>query len=166
MKYFAIAALLAVAQAYDEAEGPTKEDNGEADPSVVYRESDIANGKKFSGWTNPLSWSDEGADDDTVVLQLNAQVNKHKQRDEDVSEFDQEPVMKFGDYANVQEGAWVNLRTLKKHKKAFKKAGAAKDEYDGDSNTVSQYDHMDHFKHGDWGVPAGQHGELKPKVWA
>jgi len=43
---------------YDEAEGPTKEDNGDADPSVIYRESDIKNGEKFSGWTNPLSWTD------------------------------------------------------------------------------------------------------------
>jgi len=54
---------------YDESEGPTKEDNGEQDQSVVYRESDIANGKKKSGWTNPLSWHDNGNDDDTVLVQ-------------------------------------------------------------------------------------------------
>jgi iron uptake system EfeUOB component EfeO/EfeM len=53
---------------YDESEGPTKEDNGELDNVVVYRENDVANGAKFSGWTNPLSWTDSGADDDTVVL--------------------------------------------------------------------------------------------------
>jgi hypothetical protein len=56
--------------AYDESEGPTKEDNGEADPSVVYRESDIKNGEKKSGWTNPLGWKDDGSGDDTVLLRL------------------------------------------------------------------------------------------------
>jgi iron uptake system EfeUOB component EfeO/EfeM len=52
---------------YDESEGPTKEDNGENDNVVVYRENDIENGKKKSGWTNPLSWADDGNDDDTVL---------------------------------------------------------------------------------------------------
>ena len=52
---------------YDESEGPTKADNGDSDPSVIFRESDIKNGEKFSGWTNPLSWTDSGDDDDTVV---------------------------------------------------------------------------------------------------
>jgi hypothetical protein len=28
---------------------------------------DVDNGKKFSGWTNPLSWTDDGMDDDLVV---------------------------------------------------------------------------------------------------
>ena len=53
---------------YDESEGPTKEDNGELDQVVVYREDDVKNGEKFSGWTNPLSWVDAGDDDDTVLL--------------------------------------------------------------------------------------------------
>jgi len=75
MKYFAYLALIASVSAYDESEGPTKEDNGEADPSVVYRESDIENGKKKSGWTNPLGWTDDGAADDTVLLGL----QKHRQ---------------------------------------------------------------------------------------
>jgi len=35
---------------------------------VIYREKDIANGKKFSGWTNPLGWTDDGTGDDVVVL--------------------------------------------------------------------------------------------------
>ena len=96
-----MAALFAAVSAYDEAEGPTKADNGELDEAVVYREADIENGKKFSGWTNPLSWTDDGADDDTVVLQLESQLSKHKQRMEDVSEFDNEPVYKFGDFTNV-----------------------------------------------------------------
>ena len=67
---FAYLLLLAVASAYDESEGPTKADNGEIDESVVNREADVANGKKASGWTNPLGWSDSGEDDDSVILQL------------------------------------------------------------------------------------------------
>jgi hypothetical protein len=47
-------------------------DYGEADHSVVGREKDIENGKKASGWTNPLGWSDDGHDDDLVVTQLKA----------------------------------------------------------------------------------------------
>ena len=42
-------------------------DFGEKDPNVLTREDDIANGKKFSGWTNPLSWTDDGSDDNLVV---------------------------------------------------------------------------------------------------
>jgi len=53
---------------YDESEGPTKEDNGDLDNVVVYRENDIKlDDTKFSGWTNPLSWTDAGDDDDTVL---------------------------------------------------------------------------------------------------
>ena len=52
---------------YDESEGPTKADNGEADGAVVHREADVANGKKVSGWTNPLGWADTGADDADVL---------------------------------------------------------------------------------------------------
>ena len=42
-------------------------DYGEKDFNVVLREFDTENGKKFSGWTNPLAWTDDGADDDLVV---------------------------------------------------------------------------------------------------
>ena len=42
-------------------------DFGELDPHVVYREADAGNGFKLGGWTNPLSWSDTGDDDDQVV---------------------------------------------------------------------------------------------------
>ena len=53
---------------YDDSEGPTKEDNGDSDPSIMYRESDInEQSEKVSGWTNPLSWTDDGEDDDQVV---------------------------------------------------------------------------------------------------
>ena len=61
-----------VQTSYDESEGPTKADNGDSDFSVVYREADTENGKKFSGWTNPLGWSDVGDDDDSVLLQQTA----------------------------------------------------------------------------------------------
>ena len=54
---------------YAESEGPTKVDLGDSDYAVVYREKDIANGKKFSGWTNPLGWTDDGTDDEVVLLQ-------------------------------------------------------------------------------------------------
>lgn len=71
MKYtLAITLLLGSASAYAESEGPTKADNGEADPNVVLREADTGNGVKFSGWTNPLGWSDTGVDDDSVLLNL------------------------------------------------------------------------------------------------
>ena len=42
-------------------------DFGEKDSNIVMREDDIKNGEKFSGWTNPLSWTDDGADDNLVV---------------------------------------------------------------------------------------------------
>eukprot|EP00356_Strombidium_inclinatum_P008328 CAMPEP_0170492822 /NCGR_PEP_ID=MMETSP0208-20121228/12930_1 /TAXON_ID=197538 /ORGANISM="Strombidium inclinatum, Strain S3" /LENGTH=226 /DNA_ID=CAMNT_0010768639 /DNA_START=1 /DNA_END=681 /DNA_ORIENTATION=- len=52
---------------YDESEGPTMVDFGDSDPNVVLRESDIKNGEKESGWTNPLGWADTGADDEAVI---------------------------------------------------------------------------------------------------
>ena len=42
-------------------------DYGEKDFNIVLREQDIANGKKFSGWENPLAWHDDGSDDDLVL---------------------------------------------------------------------------------------------------
>jgi hypothetical protein len=90
MKYtLAITLLLASVQAFDVSEGPTKADNGEDEPAVVGREADIANGKKASGWTNPLGWADDGADDDSVLLQM--QRNKRDAYDldpETVSQYD------------------------------------------------------------------------------
>ena len=38
------------------------------------REQDIASGKKESGWSNPLGWSDTGNDDDQVVLQTSSKL--------------------------------------------------------------------------------------------
>lgn len=60
---------------YAESEGPTKVDLGDSDYAVVYREKDIANGKKFSGWTNPLGWTDDGTDDEVVLLQNKQRLN-------------------------------------------------------------------------------------------
>ena len=50
-------------------------DYGELDDHVVYREADgefydmEGNGTKLSGWTNPLGWSDTGANDEQVLMQ-------------------------------------------------------------------------------------------------
>ena len=44
-------------------------DLGEFDPGVVGREKDTANGKKESGWTNPLGWADSGDDDEKILTQ-------------------------------------------------------------------------------------------------
>ena len=49
-------------------------DYGELDDHIMSREQDIASGKKESGWSNPLSWSDTGNDDDQVVLQTHANI--------------------------------------------------------------------------------------------
>lgn len=49
-------------------------DYGELDDHIMDREQDIASGKKKSGWTNPLGWSDTGDDDDQVVLQTKAKL--------------------------------------------------------------------------------------------
>lgn len=43
-------------------------DYGEFDHHVVPRESDIGNGVKFHGWTNPLANTDDGNDDDIVLV--------------------------------------------------------------------------------------------------
>jgi len=101
---------------YDKSEGPTKEDNGELDNVVVYRENDVANGKKFSGWTNPLSWADDGNDDDTVLaqilLQQRAQLRYDKSEGptkEDNGELDNVVVYRENDVANGKKfSGWTN----------------------------------------------------------
>jgi hypothetical protein len=42
-------------------------DYGELDDHVVDREADVANGKKKSGWTNPLGWTDNGSGDEQFL---------------------------------------------------------------------------------------------------
>merc|ERR1712048_904562 len=91
MKTFSLTALFAISSvsAYAESEGPTKVDFGEADNNVVPREYDVANGAKFHGWTNPLSWTDGGDDDESVLINLQ---NHHRDHThwENVSEYDAE----------------------------------------------------------------------------
>ena len=81
MKFIAVAAIALLGQVsavrYAESEGPTKVDLGDIDHLVVGREADddykdhgpLDKGK-FHGWTNPLSWTDDGADDDVVLFQM------------------------------------------------------------------------------------------------
>ena len=57
-----------------------KTDNGENDDYVTLREQDIKNGEKKSSWTNPLGWSDAGDDDDSVIAQLDSQINMSSHR--------------------------------------------------------------------------------------
>ena len=125
MKTFALIALIGSASAYAVSEGPTKVDFGEADDNVLPREFDTKNGGKFHGWSNPLGWTDGGADDESVLLQ-------RKNHEENVSVYDAEPVMKLHDYSNVQNQGKVNLRSLRNKG----------DMYDNDVHTVSQYDDM------------------------
>jgi hypothetical protein len=47
---------------YAESEGPTKADNGQNDDLIMARAKWGA-----IGWSNPLSWSDDGSGDDLVV---------------------------------------------------------------------------------------------------
>lgn len=53
-------------------------DLGELDDhSTLLREADndYLKGKaKFHGWTNPLSWTDDGHDDDVVLFQLKSKM--------------------------------------------------------------------------------------------
>ena len=70
---FAYIALLGMASAiqlrYDEAEGPTKADNGELDETVLQHQT-LGNQDGFKEWENPLAKLDDGSGDDTVVLQM------------------------------------------------------------------------------------------------
>ena len=48
---------------------------------MVNREHDIANGYKYGGWHNPLMDADEGADDETVVLQIKSSMRLRSKYD-------------------------------------------------------------------------------------
>lgn len=69
MKFAQTLAVIGIAQAvtleYATAEGPTKVDYGEADETVLPRED-----RATSGWVNPLSVTDNGSNDDWVVVQI------------------------------------------------------------------------------------------------
>ena len=189
MKYIALMALFGAVQSYklgfDDSEGPTKTDNGENDDYVTLREQDIKNGEKKSGWTNPLGWSDAGDDDDSVIAQLDSQINmsshhhkKHhklvqkKSRQQDEYDEDHNTVSPYdGDVKHVKfdfgvppppeefEGAMDHNQ--KKHHSIHHNLGQkvnkmkSRDEYDGDTNTVSPYDAMEKHEKFDWGVARG-----------
>ena len=91
---------------YDQSEGPTKADNSELDEVVVNREADIANGKKFSGWTNPLSWTDDGKGDEKVLLQFDVSEGPTKA---DNGDSDEVVVNREMDIANGKKfSGWTN----------------------------------------------------------
>jgi len=97
---------------YDESEGPTKADNGELDQVVVWREADIKNGEKFHGWTNPLGWTDDGADDETVLPMLKAKLRYDESEGPtkaDNGELDQVVVWREADIKNGEKfHGWTN----------------------------------------------------------
>lgn len=136
MKYtLVITLLLASVNAYAESEGPTKADNGEAEESVVGREADIANGVKASGWTNPLGWADTGADDDSVLLQMN-------RNRKDAYDGDEDTVSQYDDMEQHKKFDW-GVEGLKSAYGLSQKHRGSKDAYDGDEETVSPYDDME-----------------------
>lgn len=164
MKYIALMALFGAVQSYklgyDESEGPTKTDNGENDDFVTLREQDIKNGKKESGWTNPLGWSDAGDDDDTVLAQLNMQSHHHHKkhhnrlvqknsRQQDAYDGDSNTVSPYDgmEKHKTNDFSWpydvVQVRSF----------GHQQDEYDEDHNTVSPYDGDVKHQKFDFGVP-------------
>lgn len=149
MKYTAICMLLASVSAirYNESEGPTKADNGEAEETVVAREEDIANGVKKSGWTNPLGWSDNGADDDSVVLQIDESLRLGRA---DMYDGDTNTVSQYDDMEQHKKFDWGVAGLSSAYGLNQRNKG---DNYDGDTNTVSQYDDMEQHKKFDWGVP-------------
>ena len=102
---------------YEEAEGPTKEDNGESDDRVVYRESDInLRSDKISGWTNPLSWSDGGEDDD-LILDMH-----FKPLDED-ADLDENPLDILNKNVTLDEDIIVSQENENRASKILKKGG-------------------------------------------
>ena len=64
-----IVARVASALRYAESEGPTKVDYGEDDPNVLPRENDY-DGTGDYAWTNPLSKTDDGLADETVLTMI------------------------------------------------------------------------------------------------
>lgn len=97
---------------YDESEGPTMADNGDNESLVVGREEDISNGRKESGWTNPLGWTDDGTDDEFVVnMEFKSLDEKPKINDNDYK-LDEDIL----DSMVSEKDAKLNVQ---KHKKRF-----------------------------------------------
>ena len=140
MKYISLAvlALIANVQAvkYAVSEGPTKADNGEADEDVLPRELD-AKGK----WTNPLSLSDEGDDDESVLAQLSAGKRHHKKHH----------------HHNKQ-----HAQRFSQQRRTTDRYRQARDAYDGDPTSTSPYDDMYQHKKFDYGVEEGKEGSKGP----
>ena len=139
MKFINIAmvALLAEVQSvkYAESEGPTKVDLGEADETVLKRER-VEDPEE--AYENPLSWHDDGADDDTVITQLRSHIH-------------------MGHRHHHKHHSHAKAAAYRKRNDRFR-VSKARDAYDGDPTTTSPYDDMYQHKYADWGVPQGQPG--------
>tara|TARA_B110000259_G_C13725832_1_gene286402 strand:- start:13 stop:492 length:480 start_codon:yes stop_codon:yes gene_type:complete len=147
MKFITLAVLALInvqAVEYAESEGPTKADNSEADETVLPRTLD-ADGK----WENPLSWSDVGADDDTVLTQLETAKHHHKKH--------------HNKHHQIKRSAYAHEPTqYAQKKKAIDQYKGKKDAYDQDPTTTSPYDDMYQHKKFDWGVAEGAPGSKGP----
>ena len=73
MKFAVVLGLIATTSAYrlryDQSEGPTKADNGEADETILSTKNLGGDQKAIKEWENPLEWRDDGTGDDKVLLQ-------------------------------------------------------------------------------------------------
>ena len=167
MKYItAVFALIANVQAieYAVSEGPTKADNSEADETVLPRTLD-ADGK----WENPLSWHDNGADDDTVLTQIDTAKRHHKKHHKkhhhhkaDAYDGDEHSVSAYDNQEQHKFGDWTVPNNYAQKRKAADVYRKQKDAYDLDPTTTSPYDDMYQHKKFDWGVKEGEPGSKGP----
>ena len=81
MKFITLAVLALVSQAsairYKDSEGPTKVDLGENDDPVLERADDSSD-PKVDKWKkeNPLSWTDDGDADETVLTMVDGSLRR------------------------------------------------------------------------------------------
>ena len=150
MKFISVAVIALIANIsaiqYAESEGPTKADLGEADETVLPRTLDAA-GK----WSNPLGWHDDGADDDTILTQLDTEKKHHHHKHHKKI---------FHNYENENQFAQAYRRTHTK--KVTDRYRRQRDAYDGDPTSASPYDDMYQHKFADWGVAEGEPGSKGP----
>ena len=151
MKFITVAVIALIANIeaiqYAESEGPTKADNGEADETVLPRTIDDA-GK----WSNPLSWSDTGAEDESILAQLSSGHKHHKKHHHH----------KAAKHDFDRENQFAQAYTRTHQRKVTDQYRRQNDAYDGDSNSASPYDDMYQHKYADWGVPEGESGSKGP----
>jgi hypothetical protein len=143
---------------YAESEGPTKVDFGELDQAVVPRFKDAGNGFKHNGWTNPLSWTDNGEDDEVVLLQTKTDGSLIQRRIKDnillqyaesegptkvdFGELDQAVVPRFKDAGNgFKHNGWTNPLSWT-------------DNGEDDEVVLLQQRQRMHYDHSDFDVPA------------